>query len=112
MRRSKTNGRVPPRHTNVLQKSTLDNVQLGLAVEERFLEVCKLYLKERGVELITPYDLDSDMLLWRTMRVRHKKGDFRNTKDEERSVRKIAQWTLDVKLRLCDQPAKVLEWPD
>lgn len=94
----------PAIHTNRLLPSTRDTIKFGMAVEERFLILCDRYLKTRGVKLDIPPELDRDMFGWRTMRVRHMKGDFRNTEDELKSTKRVAQWTVDVNNRLCDQP--------
>ncbi len=109
MRHSK-NGNGRPIHTNVLRPSMNAHVELGREIEQRFIEVCHLFQRIRGENLIPPLELNADMLLWRTMCVRHKKGDHRNTDDEIKSTQKVAQWTLDVKCELCDQPAQILEW--
>ena len=97
-------------HTNKLKNSVVGDIVLGKAVEVRFLELCKLYLKCTGEQLGIPPEYDADFLRWRTMRVRHKKRDLRNTRDEIKSTRRIAQWTLDVKRDLCAQPREVIEW--
>ena len=110
MVRHKRNGR--PRHTDVLVLSTEDNAQLSIAVEQRFVEVCALHARVRKYDLVPPAYLDADMRLWRTMAVRHKKGDYRNTVDEILAIKRIAQWTLDVNSELKQQPQKAHEWPD
>jgi len=78
------------------------------AVEIRFIELRQLYETTKGDELIPPSYLDQDMLLWRTVRQRQRTNDFRMTQDEVSAVRRIAQWTLDVKKDLCDQPREAL----
>jgi len=98
------------RHANMLQPSVLDTVALAQAVEERFLRLCGDYLRLRGVEMPIPKSLDGDMLLWRRMRVRHKRGDYRNTEAEVTATRSIAQWTLDVNCELRNQPKQQLDW--
>jgi hypothetical protein len=63
-----------------------------------------------GMQLNIPKSLDRDMLRWREMRVRHKKGDFRNTDGELRSTKTIAQFTVDQNCMLRKQPLKKVEW--
>ena len=108
---SKRNGK-PRIHLNQLQLSTRDDVALGQAVEDRYLELCRLWPAMRGMAFVPPASLDKDMVLWRTMRVRHKAKDFRNTRSELLATRTIAQWTLDKNMELRNQPAKKLEWRD
>ena len=93
-----------------LISSTSDNISLAHAVEVRFLDLCQMYSRTHGVELPIPSDLNRDMYRWRQMRVRHKQGDFRHTEAELRSVRTIAQWTLDAKRELCGKPTEQLQW--
>ena len=99
-------------HANRLVESTPDDVALALAVEERFLGLCKLHLRLRGVELAIPQSLDEDVRRWRKMRVRHKGLDFRHTESEIRSVRTFAQWTCDVNCELRNQDRVVVNWGD
>ncbi|MCK9570099.1 hypothetical protein M0R72_14240 [Candidatus Pacearchaeota archaeon] len=93
-----------------LQSSSPDTIALAAAVEERFLELCPLYFKQTAMQLVPPKSLDVDMLRWRTMRMRHKHGDFRNTESELKSTRVIAQWTVDEVCKLRGQPSKKILW--
>ena len=99
-------------HFNILHPSDLDTVELGQAVEDRFLDLCGTYLRIRGETLPIPQQLYPDMLRWREMRVRHRAGDLRNTESELRSVKALAQWTVDENLALRGQQAVVVEWKE
>ena len=111
--RRKNNGHVPKAlHTSVLKPSHPDAVALGEALEVRFLELCKTYLAVKGEKLPIPSYLNSDMMLWRQMRVRHKKMDFRNTRDELLSTRRIAEWTNRVNAEIKNQKVNKIEWRD
>jgi hypothetical protein len=101
-----------PRHWNRLVKSETDDIALCAAVEKRFLELCHLYKRTRETELPIPESLNNDFLHWRQMAVRHAGNDFRHTDAEIRSVRTIAQWTVDVKGILCNQEPFTLKWKD
>ena len=96
------------RHGNNLKKSSQDVVALAMAVEERFIQLLNGWLQAKGEELMTPHELDGDMLNWRKMRWRHKTGDFRHTDSEGKSLKRIAQWTLVMNAELRGQP--VPEW--
>ncbi len=98
-------------HSNVLAPSSPDTIALGLAVEERFNAVFNLHVRLRGLQLAVPQSLDKDMLRWRTMRVRHKSGDLRNSEEELRSTKSIAQWTCDTNSIVREQPIKAVVWP-
>ncbi len=98
------------RHTNVLKPSSPDDIALGLAVEDKFLVVCGLYKRLRGVEIPIQTSMDVDMVRWRLMRVRHKQGDHRHTEAEWKSTQAIAQWTMDWNCELRNQPKQVLQW--
>lgn len=106
------NGKSEIVHRNVLVRSDEDIIKLGEAVEERFVGVLDLHLRVLGFPLTPPSDLNNDMILWRTMRMRHQKGDKRNTDDEKRATRRVAQWTLNVNCMLRNQPLQVIHWKD
>lgn len=110
MRRSKKVNGKKVIHAKVLGASDPDLVVLGEAVQQRFLDLLGSWERVRGERLIPPAELDSDMLLWRTMVVRHRKGDYRNTADEENATKRIAQWTVDKQCELRNQPRKIIDW--
>lgn len=93
-------------HSDALGPSAQDDIALSDAVEERFLTLSGTYLRVKHEELPIPADMNYDMLRWRKMRVRHKRGDFRHSAAELKSVQVIAQWTLDVNRELRNQPAE------
>ena len=87
-------------HMKMLLSSTRDTVEFGQAVEDRFIRLTHDYLRQRGEELIFPPELDSDVLLWRQMMVRHHREDFRNSIDEIKATQRIANWTLKIRCEL------------
>lgn len=96
----------------MLLPSSLDDVMLCKAVEEKFLETCALYERQHEMCLPIPESLTLDLLRWRRMRMRHKKHDRRHTEPEMQSLRMVAQFVLDAYLKLRNQPPKVIEWVD
>ena len=80
-----------------------DYIALGLAVESRFLELTKAYLRIKGIPLEVPEDLYNDFIRFREMRVRHEQGDLRNTDDEIKSLKEIAIWSLAVNSAIRNQ---------
>ena len=98
------------RNMNVLHSSSVDEIQLAEAVETRFLNLTGTWFRVKKEELPIPPELNGAMLAWRTMRVRHKKGDFRNSAEEYRLVKLVAQWTVDMNCKLRNQPAKKIPW--
>lgn len=99
-------------HLNRLELAKFDTYQLCQAVEERFIDLTHAHRRIRGTDLIPPPSLDKDMLLWRTMAVRFKNGDMRNTQSELIALQNIAQWTLDVNCELRNQPKQIIQWSD
>jgi len=97
---------------DLLVLSCRDTVELGKAVEQRFLDLCGTYMRIKGCGLELPSSLDSAMFLWRRMRVRHKRGDFRHSRSELLATREVAQWTLSENCKLRNQPDKVIQWKD
>jgi len=107
---SKRNGKAI--HGESLKKSTQDDVALSIKVEEGFLTICELWAREHGEPLPIPKELDVHLFRWRTLRVRHRQGDFRNTESEKKSTRVVAQWTIDVNRKLRGQEPVKLQWVD
>jgi len=93
-----------------LLPSTQDMVELGHAVHIRFLEVCTTYFRVNRIELVPPPDLNSAMLRWRQMCVRHSLSDFRNTESEKKATEAVAQWTVNVNLKIKGQKPIALDW--
>lgn len=107
---TRANGK--PRHVDVLVASQPDDIMLCGAVRDRFVTLCDLYLSVRGEQLPIPKSLTSDILRWRTMAVRFKQGDFRHTDAEMRSLKAIAQYTVDQQMKLRNQPEKIVQWKE
>ena len=103
------NGKI---HSDVLCLSTVDTVELGRAVDIRFRDLLDAYFRINGYPLPPPVQLDADMLLWRTMWLRHRSGDIRNTASELRSTKTIAQWTVDIQTKLRNQPPIQVQWKE
>jgi len=99
-------------HRNVLFESARDTVALGYALNERFCDVVNHYLRVHHIMIVPPHELDGDMLLWRTMRIRHAERDYRNTRDEILATRRVADWVLQTKCELVGQQYVPLEWGD
>jgi len=59
-------------HGRKLLPSSVDLIVLAMTVEIKFVELCGTYKRIHEVDLIPPPDMDSDLLRWRQMRVRHK----------------------------------------
>lgn len=106
------NGRPKKIHHNRLMPSGPDDVELATAVEERFLGLCNDYFRLQGVKMSIPPDLFNDIFRWREMRIRHKQGDFRHTEAELKSVKAVAQWTVNQNCLLKGQPLVSLEWKE
>lgn len=99
-------------HNNPLLDSEPDDVMLVRSVEHCFLELCDLYKRVNEKQLQWPKDLLSSAKLWRAARMRHKRSDFRHTRDEMLATRAVAEWTLRVKAKLCGVEKQVPEWRD
>jgi len=121
-------------HSNRLVPSSYDEVSLCQAVEDRFLDLTRSWQRIKGESLPIPAELDKDMLRWRQMRMRHRCqkcgnkevlvlpgksiccsycggfGDYRHTEAELKSLRTIAEWTVDMNCVLRNQPKITLNW--
>ena len=97
-------------HTNVLVPSSAATVGVISTIQDRFVDTLNMYLRVRDVELVPPKDLDRDMLLWRTMVVRYKQGDYRHTADEYESAKRVADWVHKIHCELTNQTYVPIEW--
>ena len=100
------------RHHRKLVVSSQDDIALCVETEDRFLNICGTWLRVKKEEIDIPQDVHADMYQWRVMRARHKKGDFRHTGAEMKALRNVAQWTLDMKKDVCNQPREQIKWRD
>lgn len=66
-------------------------------------------MRTRGMQLLIPPDMATDVTRWRQMRIRHRSRDFRHTDAEVKSLKNVANWTLRVKAELCGQPIPKVE---
>jgi len=97
------------RGSDVLSVSSKDTITLASCVENRMLELFQSHPKYTGTPLEIPHDILRDIKLWREMRKRHKRNDFRNTHSELKATRIVAQFTIDVHMRIRGQePVKVV----
>jgi hypothetical protein len=85
---------------------------LGAAVETRFLDLCKSWIRIKQEEIPIPDSMSRDFFLWRQMRVRHAQGDSRNSESELKATKAIAQWTVNMNNILRNQPETVVQWKD
>ena len=93
-------------------KSKQDDVMLVYELIVRLADLNELFLRVKGREPVIHATLQDDLKRVDTVALRHKKGDFRHTDMEIKSVKTIAQWALDLKKELCEQPPEVLAWKD
>lgn len=106
------NGRAGLVHTNLLQSSDQDTIALADAVESRFLDLCGSWERIRGEKIPIPESMDRALLLWRKCVARFRKGDFRNTADELRAIKEVAQWSVDAQRQLRNQPTEKVKWKE
>lgn len=95
-----------------LVPSLLDHRELPLAVETRFLDVCELYEKLKGIPLTPPAELAHDLIRWREIVLRHYSGDYRHRDSEWQSTKAIAEWTHDMNSGLRNQEKPTIVWSD
>jgi hypothetical protein len=96
--------------TDRLQPSPPDLVALGEAVVVRDEEVRALHLRTKNVPLRTPDGMERARQLAAQMITRHRQRDYRHRDSELVAIREYAQWTVDIKCQLCNQPPKKIDW--
>ena len=107
----KARNRTESIHSNKLIPCRKARLLTAFAIEERFLKLCHLWPQMRNDEEL-PIDGDVDQLLvmWRTAMVRFKQADYRIREDEWEAIKKLAQWTLDMKCDLFDEIYVAIQW--
>ena len=89
-----------------LLPSTPDTISLSEAVTERFISVFEFHRQLKGFDLAVPESIELDLVKWRMMVGRHRKGDFRNLESELIALKEVAQWTVEQNCILRGQPIK------
>lgn len=95
---------------NILEPASSDTFALTQAVQERFIDTFNLYFRVHDVQLIPPVSLDRAMFLWRTMAVRFKNGDLRNTEDEREALKLVGDWIHEEHCKLTNQTYEPIQW--
>lgn len=83
-----------------LRKISQAELEFCVNLEERFLSISQLWGRVKGSVLAPPASLDREMLLWRQLAVRLKKGDARIGDGEDKAMLALASWTLDLQCEL------------
>jgi hypothetical protein len=101
-------------HNNpdLLHPSSQDEVALCDAVRVRFGELSQAYLANKGRELLVPKTIKAEFIRVARMADRHEQGDFRNSHSEMRALKIFAQWTVDIQMRLRQQPRQIVQWSE
>jgi len=106
-------GNGKPIHAEMLKPSTPDCMALAREMEKRFLIVCELYGRiSEGRPLPIPEGMQVHLVRWRQVVTRHRRGDFRNSVSEWKSMKEVAQFILDWGCRLRGQPQQKLIWSE
>lgn len=107
-----SNGNGKPIHRDALVESSRDDVRLAFEVERGFLTICELHARAFDEPLPIPRELEQHILRWRAMRIRHRNGDLRHAESEKKSLKVVAQWSVDENSRLRGQPITKIQWGD
>lgn len=94
-----------------LAPSDKDMQFLVMSVIDRIRTVSEMYLRQWRTPMPTA-SIERDLHRLNTVFERYEGGDTRHTESEKKSVRILAQWTIDQKATLVGQPTKKLEWVD
>jgi hypothetical protein len=111
---SKRNGKSKNIHSDNLKPSSEDVRALAESIEPRFVQVCETYGRKWGDGQVPRIDAEMQKHFerWRQVVVRHRQGDYRHSLSEYKSMKAVAQWTVDENCKLCRQPSKLIEWSD
>ena len=93
---------------NKLEAAGKPACDMAVAVWENLQELRVLHIKLRGTPLMLPADLKPAEQRWLDFLERASRGDRRISAAEAQATKHMAQWTLDVKNELRNQPQKTL----
>lgn len=93
-----------------LQPASADAIALANAIQDKFLSLCNLHERVRGVPLVPPMDMYAEFKRWRRAFLRFSQGDFRHDAGEWRSMLLIASWTLDKQCELIPTKKREKMW--
>ncbi len=97
------------RHGSMLHLSGEGVVSLTAAVSDRYNRLIGDFQRIKGSALQVPKDMIPDYQRFMNLIRRYKKNDMRHTDAEARSLKTIAQWTLDINNAIRNQPAEQLD---
>jgi len=92
--------------------SNRDDIAIVYEIQKRLVELRDRFCKVSGNDLIIPPNLKADFIRYNMVFGRYKEGDFRHSESEKKSIRAIAQWTVDLNRSICGQTPLKLEWRD
>jgi hypothetical protein len=100
------------RHPDRLVPSQPDDIELLIAVVDRYNGLLEHYLRIRGVELVIPDEIERCRKLIIRVKERYQRNDFRRSESEKLALREFAQWTLLINSELRNQEPVILKWKD
>ena len=102
----------PKRHPDSLIPSLPDDVELLIAVVDRYNDLIVQWKRNKKTALLVPSHMESSKQLVIRLKERYSKRDFRHNLSEKTALREFAQWTLLVKAAMCNQDPKIIDWGD
>ena len=104
----KNRNKAPRIHGSALLQADASLITGVRAVADRLADLRGAYRRLRGIDLIQPPELDHDVVRFHALLDRFQGADFRYTEPELRSLKAIADWSLQTNAKLRNQkPPKV-----
>lgn len=100
-------------HANKKVPSDRDICTVCAAVVHDYNSLIKIHRRVRGMDLIVPTEIADLVKVVGKLHARYEKGDFRHSEREKYSLRRLAQWNVDMNNELRGQEdTRVLTWKD
>ena len=104
----------PTRHPDRLVPSDKDMISLCAAVVTNYNKLVATYPRFKGEDLLIPDDME--LVRQRVLKLvaRYQRDDFRHSESEKQSLRRFADWTIEINhdVRCQEGPVPTIDWVD
>lgn len=100
------------RHPDRLMPSQPDDIELVIAIVDRYNGLLEHHLRIKGEHLLIPGPMIRAQQILIRVKDRYQHSDYRHSESEKRAIREFAEWTHLVNCSLRNQEYIPIEWKD
>jgi len=102
----------PKRHPDRLMPSQPDDIELVIAIVDRYNGLVEHHLRIKGEHLLIPSTIVPAMNLLIRVKERYQQSDYRHSESEKKAIREFAEWTCLINSAMRNQEPEELVWKD